>query len=119
IVEKLYEQAIVISGDSVIESIRTIGEVEALKEKTGFYLFAVNAEIESRYGRIVKRAGEKDSVTLEEFIAQEQQEMTSIDPNKQNLAECIRRADYVLRNDGTIEELHFQLEKILQAITNK
>ncbi|MFA6253835.1 MAG: AAA family ATPase [Candidatus Paceibacterota bacterium] len=117
IVEKLYERASVNGGDSVIESIRTVGEVDALKEKIGFYLFAVNAEMKTRYDRIVKRAGEKDSVTFEQFAEQEKQEMTSTDPNKQNLAECIRRADYLINNDGTIEDLNNQVEKILQKIS--
>ncbi len=119
IIEKLYEQAISDGGDAVIESIRTVGEVMAMESKLGFYLLAINANIQLRYDRIKKRAGEKDSISFDAFSKQEASEMMSTDINKQNLQECIRRANYLINNDGTIEDLNNQIEKILQAIINK
>ncbi len=119
VIEELYKQALGTDGDSVIESIRTIGEVEAMKDKKDFYLLAVDADIKSRYERIRKRASVTDTVTFEEFAEQEKKEMTSTDPNKQNLGECIHRADYVINNDGSLEDLNKQVENILQAIINK
>ena len=42
--------------------------------------------------------------------------MTSEDPNKQNLKECIRMADFVLDNSGSKDELYAQLEAILKKL---
>ncbi len=50
---------------------------------------------------------------IETFIANEQREFTSTDPNKQNLQKCIEMADVVIHNDGTIEELYNQFENFL------
>ncbi|MCX6712541.1 MAG: AAA family ATPase [Candidatus Vogelbacteria bacterium] len=119
VIEELYKQAFADGGDGVIESIRTIGEVETMKGKKDFYLLAIDAEIKSRYERIKKRASVTDVVTFEEFAEQEKREMSSTDPNKQNLAECIRQADYLITNDGAVEDLNKKIEEILQAIINK
>ena len=42
--------------------------------------------------------------------------MDNNDPNKQNLRYCIEQADYCFQNDGTIEELNQQVEKVLSEI---
>jgi dephospho-CoA kinase len=44
----------------------------------------------------------------------EQREMENTDPTKQNLAKCIALADYRFTNDGTIEELHAQIQEAIQ-----
>ena len=41
IAEKLFERASQSGKDCVIESLRTVGEVNSLKKKENFYLFAV------------------------------------------------------------------------------
>jgi len=99
--------------DVVIESIRTIGEAQLLKSK-GAKLWAVDADIGMRYQRAVKRATETDAVSFEQFKANEEQEMHSDDPNKQNLAAVREMADVTLTNDGTPEELFAKVEEALK-----
>ena len=118
IVEQLYDRAYSAGRDAVIESIRTPGEITALRAKGNFHLFAVDADRRTRYGRITERKSETDSVTFETFVANEEREMTSDDPNKQNLAECIRQADFVFQNNGSIDDLDREVEKVLQEIEN-
>jgi dephospho-CoA kinase len=43
----------------------------------------------------------------------EQRESVSMDPAVPNLPACIRLADHVLLNNGTVEELYEELGKIL------
>ncbi len=117
IVEELYKKAKSDGGDCVIESLRCPGEVEALKGKKDFVLFAVDADIETRYTRIFERASETDRISFDEFVVQEQKEMSSSDPNKQNLRRCIEMADYKFKNDWTISELHEKVEKVLEKIS--
>jgi len=119
IVEKLYETAKSVDGNSVIESIRCPGEVTALKNKGDFVLFSVDADVETRYSRIVGRAGTTDRVSFDEFLNQEQREMNSNNPNEQNLQKCIDMADYKIKNDWTIDELNKKVEKVLNAVWKK
>lgn len=114
IVEELFKEALENRENCVIESIRTPGEVISLKDKGNFILLAVDADPKIRYERIVQRASETDHISFETFLENEKREMTSDDPNKQNLSKCIEMADFVLNNDGTIEELINITENLLK-----
>ncbi len=116
ITDKLYEQAVKTGKNAVIESIRTPGEVDSLRQKSNFYLFAVDANPKIRYERIKKRKSETDHIDYNTFIENETREMTSDDPNKQNLKKCLEMADYLLYNNDTIEELNKQVERILNGM---
>ena len=99
---------------AIIESIRTIGEVEALKSSGhSFVLLAVDADPKLRYERVVLRKSATDQVSFEKFVTDEAREMNNAEPHKQNLKECIQRSDYILKNDGTLEELHEQVNQML------
>ncbi len=119
VVEALYQEAKAAGGATVIESIRTPGETEMLHQLGGI-LLAVDADQTIRYDRIISRGlTETDKLTFDEFKAQEDREMTSADPNKQNLKRCIDLADHVIRNDGTFEELHNKVDRILEKYAGK
>lgn len=116
ITDQLYQQAILAEKDCIIESIRTPGEISSLRQKGNFILLAVDAKAELRYQRIRQRMSETDAVDFETFMANEQREMHATDPNHQNLSACIRQADFVLYNDGSLENLHQQIDLILQTL---
>jgi len=42
ITDQLFKEALEINGNAVIESIRTPGEIDSLRKKGKFYLFAVD-----------------------------------------------------------------------------
>jgi dephospho-CoA kinase len=113
---QLFEQAKESGKNCVIESLRTTGEVEALKSKGKFYLFAVDADSKIRYDRIVLRKSETDDISYDTFVENEQRELSSNDPNKQNLSACIKMADYIFYNNGSIEELYKKLQEVLNVI---
>lgn len=116
IIEQLFNKALQCKKNSIIESVRSIGEVEFLRSKDNFYLFAIDAESKIRYERIQLRNSETDKVDFETFLSNEKQEMQSADPNKQNLSKCIQMADFVLQNNGNIAELNQQIEQCLKKI---
>jgi dephospho-CoA kinase len=116
IVEQLYIQAAAAGKDAVIESIRTVGEVNALRSKPDFYLFAVDADSKMRYERVVLRNSETDRISYETFLANEAREMTSTDPSKQNLSACKQAADFLFDNNGSFENLFHQIEKVIHGI---
>jgi dCMP deaminase len=119
IAEELYRQAAEAGGDVIIESIRTEGEVNALKGKGNFYLFAIDANSKLRYDRAIGRASETDSVSYETFVANEEREWANTDPTKGNLKRCIELSDFTFSNEGSLEELHAQVDAVLNKLSNK
>ena len=116
IIDQLYAEALVSGNNCIIESIRTPGEVDSLREKDNFYLFAVDADGKVRYQRIKERQSETDQIDFETFKENEAREMTSSDPNHQNLRKCIEMADFVFDNNGSICELEKAVEEVLEEI---
>ncbi|MFP4082243.1 MAG: AAA family ATPase [Candidatus Aminicenantes bacterium] len=101
-----------IKGKAVIDSIRNPKEVEFLRNQKNFILLAVDASVELRYQRVKKRGREESASTLDEFIKKEAQEMTNRQHGQQ-LRNCMKLADYTIKNDHTIEALHKKLERLL------
>jgi len=114
IAETLYQKAQKNGRNCVIESLRTPREVEALRKKGKFILFAVDAPAQLRYQRIIARGEEGDKESIKELMEIEKQQMHSTDPNKHNLQKCIEMADYIFINDGTIEDLNQKVETALK-----
>lgn len=119
LIEKLYNEAEKSNKNCIIESIRTVGEIKVLREKSQFYLLAVDADPKLRYERIVLRKSETDKIDFDTFIANEQREYDSADPNKQNLSACIKEADFVLENNTDLENLQKQVDQIIAKIDIK
>lgn len=116
VADELFKRALESGDNCVIESLRTSGEIESLKSKGNFTLLAIDADPKIRYERVIGRSSSTDNISFEKFLADEQREMESTDPNKQNLNKCIGMADFVINNDGTLEELNSKLEEILKII---
>jgi dephospho-CoA kinase len=104
-------------GNGVVESIRSLGEVEVFRKNApGQYLLAVNARPELRYERIKLRGTTTDNVTYQEFLEDEHKENNNTEPWKQNLLACISKADFVIENNGSIDEFHEKIDKVLHKI---
>lgn len=116
VAEELYTRAQKVKGNAILESLRTLGEINALKEKGNFYLFAVNADAKIRYKRILLRKSSKDNVSYETFIQNEQAESLNEEPHKQNLPKCIEQADFKFNNNSDFESLYNQIDVIMEKI---
>ncbi len=112
VVERLLEQAAKASGNSVIESVRAVGEAEFLK-KQGALIWAVDADRKTRYERVLLRQSETDQVSFEQFCIYEDREMVSTEPYDMNVFAVMKVADHIFLNNGTVEELFLQVEKAL------
>lgn len=116
IIESLYQAASVGGSNAVIESIRAIGEANAMKNKPEFYLLAVDADPKIRYERIKARAGVTDAVSFEKFISDEQREINPTDPTRGDLLGCINLADYKIMNNGNLDTLQVHVDDVLAKI---
>lgn len=116
ITDQLYEEAARSGKNCIIESIRTPGEIDSLRRKGNFYLFAINADPLIRYERIIIRQSVTDRIPFTAFQEDEAREMDTTDPNRQNIRKCIAAADFLFENNGSKENLILQVENILQII---
>ena len=111
-------------GGAIIESVRSVGEVERLRAAGGggarhtFALLAVDADSALRYDRAVNiRKSETDiGLSFERFLADEAREMNNADPHKQNLKGCIGMADATLLNNGSFEDLQRETDRVLRGL---
>jgi dephospho-CoA kinase len=116
VTDQIYLKAMESGRDCVIESIRTPGEIISLRAKGRFYLIAADADPVLRYRRILLRQSETDLVSWETFTNNEMREMSTTDPNKQNLRKCIEMADFILLNNGTKKDLIQQVDHVLDQV---
>ncbi len=107
-------------GSVVIDSIRGEAEVDFLKTKPGFILIGVTAPRELRFERIKARAREKDPLSWEVFLKMDEKDVDSgLGRMGRNIRACLEKADYLIENIGTLEELKEKIEEVLKKIAAK
>ncbi|HDT11181.1 MAG TPA: hypothetical protein ENN58_00430 [bacterium] len=97
---------------AVIDSIRNIREVEYLKTQENFILLAIDAPVETRYKRSKKRGRKESASSLKEFIKKETEEFSNSE-TRQQIKKCMEMADFLIINDGTLEDLYRKLKRFL------
>ena len=93
----------------VVQGIRRPQDMDQLRELPNFKLIYVEADIVVRYGRVKKR-GEKENdatMTFEQFQHSHTYE------TELAIAGLKEYAAHVVKNDGTMEQLHKQVDEII------
>jgi len=103
----------------VIDSIRNPAEVEALRQRPDFTLFAVEASAKTRFERSFVRARENAAATFAQFMIEEERELESDNPAAQQLTATMALADTVIENNETIEALHGKLDEIMSPLLSR
>lgn len=102
--------------DVIFEALHSVPEADFIKS-IGGVVIGVTADADIRYDRILARGSVKDNVSKEEFIAQQQrEEMGTGDINKSNIFAVVEQADFKIENNGTLEELHAQIDKVIATL---
>jgi dCMP deaminase len=101
-----------VRGRTVIDSIRNSREVAFLRKQKGFVLVAVDAPVELRYERALRRGRAESAATLEEFVAKEKLELAG-GTSGQQLRRSLDLADVTIVNDGSLRALHRQIKERL------
>lgn len=102
---------------AVVDGIRNPLEVRYLREKSSFYLVAVDAPIELRFKRLIERHREGDPKTYEEFLAVDARDRgLGEDETGQQVGQCLNMADYWIFNQKSIEELKREVNRILEKL---
>jgi len=98
-----------------IDSIRHPVEVEILRNHAGatghaFHLVWVDAKLETRFERMLKRGRPGDPATVDELEVLEARESGSDDPNAQQLDAVEAQADFRLANDTSLEDFQSEIQ---------
>lgn len=101
----------------ILESIHRESEASYI-QSVGGKILAVDADPKVRFERTaVRQEGEKDNVSFEEFLESIEREEQGKGNGTPNINEVVRKADHIIMNDGTIEDLHTKVEQWLQTLT--
>jgi dephospho-CoA kinase len=99
--------------DYILEALHRVSEGEYV-HKIGGIILGIDAEIEVRYERTIKRQeGMKDNVTFEQFKSDSDREDEGRTGSGPNIKAVIKMADYTVTNNGTVEELHQQIDEFI------
>lgn len=93
----------------VVDGVRRLADIAYLRELPHFKLVYVEAEMENRYERIVKRGENADdsTKTLDQFKKEHELE------TELQIRDLKNYANYIVNNDGVYADLYGQIEKII------
>jgi len=111
--QKAYES--INKDKAILTSIRQVGEVEFLKSKPDFYLIKLDAPIEDRLKRLVKRDRDGDVKNLEELKVIEAKQADG-KGGDMNMNKCFEMADYTIINDGNFEDLYKKVDELIAKL---
>ena len=95
-----------------ISGIRSLNDVRILKEMLGNDFILIDVKItdpQVRFSRMTKRGEGRDPHSYDQFLRQDEAEEKLF-----SLKEAERLADYYISNDDTLEDLHRQLDKLVE-----
>ena len=95
----------------VVDGIRTDSDIKYFKKIPEFKLIFVESDLEKRFERIRQRNENPDdnTKTFDEFKREHELE------TEKKIEGFKKIADYVVRNEGTIEELHNKIDNIINS----
>ncbi len=111
--------AILTAGEKlhVIESIRHPDEVRALRQIFAARIIAVDATLEQRFRFMNLRGREGDPKTWEEFKVSADRDLgIGQEFHGQQVAECLRMADYTIRNNGSLDEFRHSIDNLFAEL---
>lgn len=103
-------------NDVILESIHRESEAAYLRSE-GAVILGVDADTKVRYDRAIKRQeGDKDNVTYEQFLADVDREEEGRGEGTPNIRQVLNQADFILENNGTLEDLYIQIDEVLKQL---
>lgn len=117
LVKKIY-QKIGEQKNIVIDSIRNPGEIKELRKLSTVFILGIDAPEKLRYQRLLKRGRLGDLKNFKEFIQAEKKE-NSNRKFAQQIGECVKLADKVIINDGSLKTLQQKVNTFLKGLKSE
>ena len=100
----------------ILEAIHRVSEAEFVRS-VGGKILGVDADLKLRYERtLARKEGAKDTVTFEQFKESSEREDEGKRHLTSNIRSVIQTADAVVQNNGTLADLHAQIDAVLSEI---
>ena len=98
-----------------VDGVRREPDIKHLKELPNFYLVSIDADIKIRHERMTKRGENPDDTTktFEQFVADNKREAET------QIAELQKKASFSLDNNGSLEDLHRQIDDLVSKVRAK
>ena len=94
----------------LVDGIRSIREVEVFGDRFEVKVVAVFASQKTRFARLILRGRSDDPTELTTFKARDDRELSF------SLSHAIALADYIVRNDGSLEDFEAEFENLLTLL---
>lgn len=96
----------------VVDGIRRPSDILHFENKEHFYFLYVETSPESRYKRLIERHQNTDDMIKTEV----QFEKDALLETETQIRDLKERADFVISNDGTLDELYKQVDEIVMKL---
>jgi len=94
----------------VVDGVRSLHEIAEFKKRfQNFKLIAIHASPETRFQRLFRRKRSDDPKGWETFIKRDMRELSV------GLGSAVATADYMIVNEGTKDELKWNISRVLEA----
>jgi dephospho-CoA kinase len=98
----------------LVDGVRSLDEIHEFKKNfSQFVLIAVHSSPQARFGRLFRRKRSDDPEGWEVFLERDLRELSVGQGN------VIAIADYMIVNEGTLDEYKAKIQKVLEAATAK
>jgi len=108
--KKLLEK--VNSDNAIFDGIRTPDEIKELRKHKDVVIIGIDASQKLRFERLKKRAREGDPKTFKEFKRIDNNENRG-KTKGQNINACLKLADHIIMNNGSMDKLKKEVDKII------
>lgn len=102
-------------GKAVLTSLRQVGEIEYLSKLPDFTLIRLDAPIEIRLERLIKRRREGDVKNMTELREIEAKQADG-KSGGMNMNKCYALADYTIINDGSLNDLYKEVDSVIERL---
>jgi len=99
----------------VVEGIRREEDITYLKLLPNFHMIGIAGDIQTRYHRLTSRHEKSDDQqkTYDDFVADHQRE------TEKSIVPLMEKTEYLIHNNGTIEDFYTEIQNIIQKIKIK
>lgn len=98
----------------VVEGVRSLAEIKTFRENyPDFKLIGVHASPKTRLKRLTSRGREDDPKSIEHFVERDEREL------RVGLGAALALADYMIVNEGDIEEFKMRIRELLRRIMDE
>lgn len=99
----------------VVDGVRRLPDIVHMETSEHFYFAYVEASSEKRYVRLTQRRQNSDDATKTPVQFEKDAKLET----ELQIASLKERADFVINNDGTLEELYVQIDQMMEGLRKK